>query len=985
MLSLRNLSRFLLIAVMCLTAVLSGVAAANAAPNEWQELGPDGGSVSALAIDPGNPQTVYAGTSGGLFKSTDAGASWKVSNRSTGSGIAIDPVHTSTIYAVGGGVSKSVDGGATWNVVFTSPGLGASCVAVDPVTPSTVYVGASLGIYKSTDSGATWASVKSDGQFCFTAIAVSKTRHNEVYAAELYDNKVYKSSDGGVSWNPLDLGDSGWWPYAVAVSPTTDAVYVGLFEGVFKSTDGGASWYNPGTGIPMEITSIAIDASNENVLYASGAGGIYRSSDAGATWPLYGAPQPSIEALALDPVTQALVYAGGVNQGVLKSADGGASWTASNNGLHARSLGTLAVNPANPLEFLAGSDASSPPGLFKSVDGGTSWTDSYSSPVYAVAYDPSNPATVFSGVYGFSKSADGGQNWAYSGLEAFQARDILINPANHLEVFATNRIGGPYLDRIYRSADGGQSWLHDDAGLYSNSAFTSAAIGSDGSVYLAGMDYEEEGPFRSGIYKRVNGVWTVLPTNNPSGNDYQTVTVAPSNPSIIYAGYGTRVSKSTNAGQTWTHTVATGFSYPNTIQTITVDPDAATNVYLGTTSGVYRSINGGATWTAFGLTGLDIHKLVLDPTRTYLYASSPRLGILKIRLGNAAQASATAVTSSATPATYGQNVTFSATVSGSGATPGGYVIFFQDGISMGAGILNQGVATLTYNALSVASHAITAAYQGDTRFVTSSGALSGGQVVNKALLTVTAANAGRSYGADNPPFGANFSGFVRGDTAAVLSGAPSFSTTAVAGSPAGSYPITVTGDTLSAANYLLSFRSGTLTVSKAGQAVEVSQTAPLSAFFSSTFTVTATSSSGLPVAISSSGSCSGSGSGTATITMLSSGSTCTVNYDQAGDGNYNAAPRLSSTTLELYPLQLAGSQTTQHSTLQSAYDLAATGDVIYGTIFTLSDDLLFNRNIAATLSGGYDPTFTSQSGVTSMLGNVIISDGTLTVESLELK
>jgi len=92
-------------------------------------------------------------------------------------------------------------------------------------------------------------------------------------------------------------------------------------------------------------------------------------------------------------------------------------------------------------------------------------------------------------------------------------------------------------------------------------------------------------------------------------------------------------------------------------------------------------------------------------------------------------------------------------------------------------------------------------------------------LVSRAPLTVTANNASRAYGVTNPSFTAAFKGFVNGDTVSVLSGSPAFATTAIATSPVGTYPITVTLGSLSAANYIFKFVNGTLNVTKATPAI----------------------------------------------------------------------------------------------------------------------------------------------------------------------
>src|SRR5206468_3479505 len=124
-----------------LQAVCAGI-------NEWTSHGPGGGFITALAVDPQNPNTVYAGTiGGGVFKSANGGASWSAANFGLTAAdvraLAVDPRNPSTVYAGtnGAGVFKSTNGGASWSAA--NSGLTATDVhalAVDPQSPSTVYV-----------------------------------------------------------------------------------------------------------------------------------------------------------------------------------------------------------------------------------------------------------------------------------------------------------------------------------------------------------------------------------------------------------------------------------------------------------------------------------------------------------------------------------------------------------------------------------------------------------------------------------------------------------------------------------------------------------------------------------------------------------------------------------------------------------------------------------------------------------------------------
>src|SRR5262249_34153994 len=139
------------------------------------------GRVSSLAVDPGTPSTVYAGSQSAdgvlVFKSTDAGATWNLSSSglpSSGifeiSALVIDPQTPSTVYAgtIGTGVFKSVNGGASWSAVNNGLiGLGILALVIDPVTPSTLYAGTTpvtsseplQGMFKSTNGGGSWSAI----------------------------------------------------------------------------------------------------------------------------------------------------------------------------------------------------------------------------------------------------------------------------------------------------------------------------------------------------------------------------------------------------------------------------------------------------------------------------------------------------------------------------------------------------------------------------------------------------------------------------------------------------------------------------------------------------------------------------------------------------------------------------------------------------------------------------------------------------------
>ncbi len=178
--------------------------------------------------------------------------------------------------------------------------------------------------------------------------------------------------------------------------------------------------------------------------------------------------------------------------------------------------------------------------------------------------------------------------------------------------------------------------------------------------------------------------------------------------------------------------------------------------------------------------------------------------------------SATSLESSINPSNYGDSVTFTATVTAAGA-PSGSVTFF-DGLTPlnPPSPLVGGTATYTTSKFGAGVHNITAVYGGDATTLGSTSPVLQ-QTVNQATLTVTANSASRVYGNANPTFTITYSGFQNGETLATsgVTGSPSLTTTATPSSPAGSYAITATTGTLSAANYQFSLVDGQLTVTPA--------------------------------------------------------------------------------------------------------------------------------------------------------------------------
>src|SRR3954447_14526587 len=139
----------LLLAALLAAASLRAQTAARA--SRWQPVGPYGGTIATLVVDPLHPKTLYAaGDFPAVVKSTDGGASWRVLPGSPDGGVvALDPAHPATLFAAyrASGLARSVDGGTHWQSLGGRllPLLHVKALAVDPARPSRVYLGSQGG------------------------------------------------------------------------------------------------------------------------------------------------------------------------------------------------------------------------------------------------------------------------------------------------------------------------------------------------------------------------------------------------------------------------------------------------------------------------------------------------------------------------------------------------------------------------------------------------------------------------------------------------------------------------------------------------------------------------------------------------------------------------------------------------------------------------------------------------------------------------
>jgi photosystem II stability/assembly factor-like uncharacterized protein len=413
--------------------------------NSWYYFGDLGAPIFTLVLDPANPNTLYAGSDAGygIFKSIDGGSHFTQINKnlplnqnSSGSysplirSLVLDPDNPGTLYAgsYGNGLFKSTDAGASWSAAGNGMrNLFVSSLGFSP-GPTLLAGTFDSGVYRSTDEGQSW-SMSSAGihESTIYDLAADPSASGALYAATF--DGVKASDDGGATWRSADSGLPLAAVASLALVPSAGTLFAGtLGGGLLSSADGGASWSAVSGLSEQYVSSIAVDPNDSSTLYAGSSHPydsshperVFKSTDAGKTWTQTGlnGQSFSIDFIVVSPARSSQVIAGSSNTaGYFQSLDGGQTWstiaTASNCG---GVNGVLFDAPGSTI-YLAGSG-----GVCKSADGGTTWTSAtigYLSSVQALLLDPSDHATLYAaaapavsgGTGGVFRSTDAGQTW----------------------------------------------------------------------------------------------------------------------------------------------------------------------------------------------------------------------------------------------------------------------------------------------------------------------------------------------------------------------------------------------------------------------------------------------------------------------------------------------------------------------------------------------------------------------------------------------
>ncbi|MBI1747994.1 MAG: hypothetical protein HYR55_15610 [Acidobacteria bacterium] len=490
----------------------------------WSKISPDDNrelqAIMALALDPIDPNTIYAGTPHLPWKTTNGGLSWHSIHQgmiddSDVFSIRVDTTEPARVFASAcSGIYRSTNGGASWTKMQGIPRSNrrTHVITQDPQQPSTVYAGTSLGLWKSTDGGVRWQKMC---DYAVRAIAFDPTDSRTLYLATDRSG-LFKSIDGGLSYRSINQGFSNRHITQFTVAPANglpgmqpalyaSTIYDGDFGGVFASADNGKSWAllaGQSRLLNQNLITLTVSAGDANLLFGAGYDGLLRSTDGGRSWThavdeVHTEPQPKAVPRRAKGRAQALkgkvsvtpaktaqaqipprarIYSlkaflngkpwllAGTSDGLYGSADSGASWQPIKI-LPDQTLQVFRIFvPAHGVHKMAIMTST---GLFSSDDQGQSWS-AWQKPesqgaILDVALSSGNSQIILAATsQGLIKSTDGGKTWALrgGGLPVAETTAVVLHPSRTQEAYAVQ------LGKVYRSDDAGDSWhLLDSRGL----------------------------------------------------------------------------------------------------------------------------------------------------------------------------------------------------------------------------------------------------------------------------------------------------------------------------------------------------------------------------------------------------------------------------------------------------------------------------------------------------------------------------------------
>ncbi len=282
---------------------------------------PGAGTVFTVAVDPGLPQTVYAGTRTGLQVSRDGGNHWSPLRTAAEPGevysIAFAPGRREIFFGSSGAIGRSIAGGESWAL---APTLAVFSILVHSKDPKMALAATRGGVFRTVDGGSRWIPSGAGMEKTFALSLAADPQDPGAFYAATAGSGVFKSTDTGRTWKPAGRQLDRTVVRCVAADPAGgESVYAGTDGGVFVSADRAKTWQRRSSGLPRAVVyALAVDPADPSRIFAGTASGIFESWDGAKSWQRLSAPEAEapVTSLEYDSATGRLV-AGTFGRGVL--------------------------------------------------------------------------------------------------------------------------------------------------------------------------------------------------------------------------------------------------------------------------------------------------------------------------------------------------------------------------------------------------------------------------------------------------------------------------------------------------------------------------------------------------------------------------------------------------------------------------------------------------------------------------------------------
>ena len=359
-------------------------------------VGPVGGTFTAFAIDPGQNDNIYAGHFGsGVYKTFDQGTTWY--RKSVGLGnlviqsLATHPTSSAIVYAgtYGGGIYRSTNAGESWQASSGGVLNGHIIydIEIDPENPQRMFVVSRISnsmvgyLALSMDGGLNWTILLTGAGFStpdyFYDVDIDPNNSDVIYLTA-HEHGFYKSVNGGVSFNEINMGVTDLSARSFAIDEAYGGLVYGAVwhdDGVYRTWNAGASWAISNSGLPLGvgITRVYLDPFGrlqKRVFSCTYGNGLFSSDDFATSWVPRGLSGQRLYDFVIADGNPQRWYAATENNGIFRSSSYGSNWNSIMADLRLTAITGLAELPGD-LETLAGAVYGQ--GVFRISDSGDNW------------------------------------------------------------------------------------------------------------------------------------------------------------------------------------------------------------------------------------------------------------------------------------------------------------------------------------------------------------------------------------------------------------------------------------------------------------------------------------------------------------------------------------------------------------------------------------------------------------------------------------